>query len=89
MRIAVSCVMSPEAYLHFMQREEIKQLHVVPSLQLLEVHCACHTVKEREEGRKGLRRYEGDFGLHITDTSDRDTTSDCFWYSIALQGKAR
>ena len=55
-RINVSSVMSPEAYLHFMQREEVKQLHVVASLQLLEVHSAYHTVKERErmggEGRK-------------------------------------
>jgi hypothetical protein len=67
--------------------KEVKELHVVPSLQLLEVHCSCHTVKEREEERKGLR-YEGDFGLHITDTSDRDATSDYYWYSIALQGKA-
>jgi hypothetical protein len=72
-----------------MQREEIKQLHVVASLQLLEVHCACHTVMEREEGRTGLRRYEGDFGLLITDTSDRDTALDYYWYSVALQGKGR
>jgi hypothetical protein len=33
----------PEAYLHFMQREEVEELHVVSSLQLLEVHSACHT----------------------------------------------